>query len=446
MHIAATQHCLHSLSSLLAGGGNINATDERGRTPLHAACGSFNSDSKDSGRNCTKECIKNLLSSGASENARDANGQTSLHVAASTGNVDAVQVLLAAGATEIVDFFGNSPLHLAAAQGYLEIMQLLILGNQADNIGTCSSLTMEKGVSEVKHIPKKANSYFPEGVSREQKRPLGKGFNHTFSGKELNVSRHLQHRKHASERGKMPTEAPVSYIYNLDPRKPQVFASSKRQPKKKKSITTRYRGSASDGDLPASLVRPGSHLATSSVVRSIFVGKESCGGHDLVVGADEVEHFDIISRESDETLAQEDCRAINQMPVIDGSESTKEIWRSWNTHVHQPHNLVDSSCLWKEAVGQYQHGEFEDENATRDTNKNREDDNDRDDCPIRVHVRRKHTRRWLKEIGKRKQRRPCRRPSNKNDIMAAWPELLSPSDHEQVTNSTRPYLRLYYGA
>lgn len=149
MHLAATQRSLRGISLLLANGASINVTDNKGRTPLHAACAS--SHDKDTGRGSSSgesdlallECVELLLSSGALEDARDVNGQTALHLSALTGNLNAARALLAAGATAAADNAGNSPLHLAAAQGHSDVIQLLIAGNR--DKPSWSPLPLEQG-------------------------------------------------------------------------------------------------------------------------------------------------------------------------------------------------------------------------------------------------------------------------------------------------------------
>lgn len=134
MHLAATQSSLRGLSLLLASGASIDASDHRGRTPLHAACATGHGNSNNTGDgHLALECIEFLLSAGALEDARDGKGQTALHLTVLDGNLSAARALLAAGATQTADDAGNSPLHLAAAQGHSDIIQLLVVGNREES-------------------------------------------------------------------------------------------------------------------------------------------------------------------------------------------------------------------------------------------------------------------------------------------------------------------------
>lgn len=126
LHLAATQCSLRGLYLLLANGASINASDHRGRTPLHAACATYHGNNSTGESHPALECIELLLSSGALEDARDSKGQTALHLAVLAGNLTAAQALLAAGATPAADDAGNSPLHLAAARGHSNLIQLLV--------------------------------------------------------------------------------------------------------------------------------------------------------------------------------------------------------------------------------------------------------------------------------------------------------------------------------
>lgn len=142
--MAASQRSLRGVSLLLGSGANVNATDSRGRTPLHAACENLGSLFSNEVTGRTDECVELLLSSGAREDARDTVGQTPLHLACCTGMLGAAEALVMAGATGVADNAGNTPLHLAARQGHVEIMQLLVLGNRASSLASSLSFGRER--------------------------------------------------------------------------------------------------------------------------------------------------------------------------------------------------------------------------------------------------------------------------------------------------------------
>jgi ankyrin repeat protein len=153
-----------ALEVYISRGGDIEARDENGFTPLLAAVGAtegskvlevvkilLKAGAKTSvgdrlhrqplllaagwGRT---EVARELLSSGADVMARNKQGQTSLHLAAQFGKTDAaaadiVSTLLDAGAEAgAADSVGNTPLHLASAAGRKGVvMQLCIKGADA---------------------------------------------------------------------------------------------------------------------------------------------------------------------------------------------------------------------------------------------------------------------------------------------------------------------------
>lgn len=153
MHLAAAQNSVRGLLALLTAGANVNAMDERGRTPLHVACENCHRSNNDHGSDQSQECIELLLSRGAMEDARDAKGQTPLHISALAGNLGASQALVGAGAIASADAAGNLPLHLAAAQGHSEIIQLFVLGNRAcDNCKSSSVASEEVSSPKLAHV------------------------------------------------------------------------------------------------------------------------------------------------------------------------------------------------------------------------------------------------------------------------------------------------------
>lgn len=137
LHFAARDGKTECISLLLSRGADVNATDDRGATPLHRAadrraaaelllstgarldavtkCGEtplhFAARDAQGG-----EVVRLLLERGADVERVDRDGWTPLHEAAKAGNELAVRMLLAAGASPAApDALGVTPLHLAAA-------------------------------------------------------------------------------------------------------------------------------------------------------------------------------------------------------------------------------------------------------------------------------------------------------------------------------------------
>jgi ankyrin repeat protein len=101
---------------LHAAGADINCKDlEKGLAPLHYTAL----------RN-KPLCMKTLISLGADLHITEVNGATALHGAAYHGNLDAVKVLMEAGADpNKQDNFGNTPLSLAQRTNNASIIALL---------------------------------------------------------------------------------------------------------------------------------------------------------------------------------------------------------------------------------------------------------------------------------------------------------------------------------
>jgi cytohesin len=113
---AAENGDLIKVQTALEKGGNPNAKDKYGLTPLHHAV--FRGH---------VEIVKILLERGADPNAKNYAGWTPLHDAALRGHVEIVKLLLEHGANpNTKDCYGITPLHIAAQEGHVEIVKLLL--------------------------------------------------------------------------------------------------------------------------------------------------------------------------------------------------------------------------------------------------------------------------------------------------------------------------------
>ena len=124
MLLAAALGQLSVLNDLLQAGGNINATDEKGRTGLVLAAQGGHAD-----------MVKALIERGADVWCRDHQGDTALIHAARQGKVDAVRAVLGEWGGRTIDEVGHnkrSALQVAAAAGHIEVVQVLLIQEEAN--------------------------------------------------------------------------------------------------------------------------------------------------------------------------------------------------------------------------------------------------------------------------------------------------------------------------
>lgn len=117
LHHAVAHGCTAIIKEMTAAGGDIDAKDGTGCTPLHWA---FE-------RNVDAETVKALLAAGALPSISDHKGDTVLHFAAREGSLPAVRILLEAGANPSArNWSGLTPFHTACLVGQLEIIQFFL--------------------------------------------------------------------------------------------------------------------------------------------------------------------------------------------------------------------------------------------------------------------------------------------------------------------------------
>ncbi|KAJ8602072.1 hypothetical protein CTAYLR_001606 [Chrysophaeum taylorii] len=109
---------------LLEKGCDPNARGAKGRSALHAACaGSCERDDLDA---AFESCVVYIVAAGGDVNAVDDAGSSPLGVAAASGRLGCVRALLAAGARVFADGSGNTPLHVAARHQHLDCLEAML--------------------------------------------------------------------------------------------------------------------------------------------------------------------------------------------------------------------------------------------------------------------------------------------------------------------------------
>ncbi len=126
IHIAAESGNIEALKKHLSAGGDVNAKDERGKTPLHFAA--------DYGH---REIAKLLIAEGADLNVRDMSEMTALQVAMFANSTEMAELLINKGTDLNIYLY----LHNAAGNGYKEIAELLIAGGANVNAMSHNDLT-----------------------------------------------------------------------------------------------------------------------------------------------------------------------------------------------------------------------------------------------------------------------------------------------------------------
>jgi ankyrin repeat protein len=116
LHIAAALGHAAAVGAMLRLGADKEAQSSEGQRPLHLGAGMD-----------SLPAVEALLHAGAEKEARDINGLTPLHWAASEGAASTAEALLRAGANkDAKSNDANSPLHLAVRKGHLLVTSLLL--------------------------------------------------------------------------------------------------------------------------------------------------------------------------------------------------------------------------------------------------------------------------------------------------------------------------------
>lgn len=119
---AAERGDLRALEQLIAGGADLDARDDRGRTAALAATHAGHA-----------EAVRALAAAGADLNLRDQRQDNVLLYAGAEGLLEIVRVALAAGAnTRITNRFGGTALIPAADRGHVEVVELLLTESDVD--------------------------------------------------------------------------------------------------------------------------------------------------------------------------------------------------------------------------------------------------------------------------------------------------------------------------
>ena len=128
---------IDAINELLNAEADTNIVDTNGYTCLHAAVSAT----------CNKEVLQTLINHGADVNAADKSNVAALMLACEKGNVNAVDILLNAGADpNIPDTDGNTRLHDTVRHGYnREVLQLLLdYGANVNAIDNCNETVLMK--------------------------------------------------------------------------------------------------------------------------------------------------------------------------------------------------------------------------------------------------------------------------------------------------------------
>lgn len=116
LHAAVNRGFEQIADSLLGAGAEVGSTTEKGETPLHVTAYGMQ----------PMKCLGFLLKNGADPLAQDQEGCTPLHLLTRAGQIEAAQLLVAAGGlNQLPDELGKTPLDWARERGLAELESML---------------------------------------------------------------------------------------------------------------------------------------------------------------------------------------------------------------------------------------------------------------------------------------------------------------------------------
>ena len=139
---AAREGTEAEVKAALAGGADVHARDERGRTALHWAAWKNE-----------PAVVKALLDAGAKTNPRDIDGNTPLLAAANNPNPSVIEALIEAGATANARGWGGwTGLHAAAGNGHAAVIEALLDAGADPNAREDGGMTPLHVAAEDAHL------------------------------------------------------------------------------------------------------------------------------------------------------------------------------------------------------------------------------------------------------------------------------------------------------